>query len=283
MNTNSAPATSSWLVPLGFTLLLVGVLAWTFTDVNAPDGPLVRITFGAGHGLQPDDDVRCRGITVGRVRSLDLGDQGVKAVVELEALAARQLAREGSRWWIVRPKVELSGVQGMDSLLGPRWIQVDPPSTEAPVCHEFSGLDAPPIVDSIRPGDLAISLLAAERGSMHPGSSVLYRGVPIGTIISIDLSDDATSVHAEAIIREPFATLVRSNSRFYQAGAFDLDIGLGGINARLDSLETLIVGGVGLVTPDAPGALVESGHRFVVVGDPDSDWFDWRPRIELDR
>ena len=118
---------------------------------------------------------------------------------------------------------------------------------------------------------------------MHPGSSILYRGVPIGTIISIDLSDDATSVHAEAIIREPFVTLARANSRFYQAGAFDLDIGLGGINARLDSLETLIVGGVALVTPDAPGAQVESGHRFEVTGDPDSDWFDWRPRIELDR
>ena len=82
MNATSAPTTSSWLVPLAFTLALVGVLAWTFTDLNTSDGPLVRITFDAGHGLQPDDDVKCRGITVGRVRSLELGDEGVEAVVE---------------------------------------------------------------------------------------------------------------------------------------------------------------------------------------------------------
>ena len=283
MNATSAPTTSSWLVPLAFTLALVGVLAWTFTDLNTSDGPLVRIIFDAGHGLQPDDDVKCRGITVGRVRSLELGDEGVEAVVELEQLAAQQLAREGSRWWIVRPKVELSGVQGMDSLLGPRWIQVDPSPEGSPVCHEFSGLLEPPIVDSIKPGDLRLSLLAGERGSMHPGSSILYRGVPIGTILSIDLSDDSTGVRAEAIIRAPFSSLVRANSRFYQAGAFDLDIGLGGINARLDSLETLIVGGVALVTPDTPGKPVESGHRFDVAAEPDSDWLDWQPSIQRDR
>ena len=281
--TTSPPLASSWLIPLLFTLVLVGVLAWTFTDLKSSGGPLVGISFEAGHGLQPDNDVKCRGITVGRVRSLELRDQGVHAVVELAEPAAEQLAREGSRWWIVRPKVELSGVQGMDALLGPRWIQVDPSPDESPACYEYAGLKEPPIIESISPGDLKISLLAQERGSLHPGSSVLFRGVPIGTVLSIDLSDDATSVCAEAVVRAPFVSLVRMNSRFYQTGAFDLDIGLGGINARLDSLETLIIGGVTLVTPDTPGEPVKSGHRFDVAGEADSDWFDWRPEITLDR
>ena len=283
MNSTPAPLTSSWLIPLLFTVVLACVLAWTFTDLKSADGPLLRITFDAGHGLQPDDDVKCRGITVGRVRSLELGDQGVDAVVELDTLAADQLAREGSRWWIVRPKVQLSGVQGMDSLLGPRWIQVDPSPDESSACDQFTGLNEPPIVDSINPGDVKLSLLAQERGSLHPGSSVLFRGVPIGIILSIDLNEDATSVRAEAVVRAPFVPLVRMNSRFYQTGAFDFDIGLGGISARLDSLETLIVGGVTLVTPDTPGEPVESGHRFDVAGEPESDWFDWQPRIDLDR
>ena len=283
MNTPSPRLASSWLIPLLFTLLLVAVLAWTFTDLKSPDGPLVRITFAAGHGLQPDDDVKCRGITVGRVRELELETQGVLAVVELSRHGADQLALEGSRWWIARPKMELSRIQGIDSLLGPRWIQVDPSPDGAAACFDFTGLDDPPLVDAINPGDLRISLLAQDRGTLHPGSSVLYRGVPIGTILSIDLSDDATSVRAEAVIRAPFAPLVRANSRFYQTGAFDLDIGLGGINARLDSLETLIVGGVSLVTPNRAGEPVESGHRFAVADEPDSDWFDWRPEIQLKR
>ena len=50
----------------------------------------------------------------------------------------------------------------------------------------------------------------------------------------------------------------------------------------VDSLETLIVGGVSLVTPDAPGEVVESGHRFEVLKQPESDWLDWRPKILLD-
>ena len=42
------------------------------------------------------------------------------------------------------------------------------------------------------------------------------------------------------------------------------------------------MGGVSLVTPDAPGEVVESGHRFEVLKQPESDWLDWRPKILLD-
>ena len=75
--------------------------------------------------------------------------------------------------------------------------------------------------------------------------------------------------------------LVRANSRFHQTGAFDLDIGLTGVSARLDSLETLFVGGVSLVTPTRPGTAVESGHQFKVEPEFDDDYLEWKPAIDL--
>ena len=279
---SSGPQVSSWLVPLLFTLLLVAFLGWFYTDGRSISGPLVRVRFESGHGLQADDDVRCRGITIGTVRSLVLEGDGVEAVVELGQESAPSIARTGARWWIARPKVELSRVQGIDTLLGPRWIQVDPSPTEGEPCFEFRGLDEPPIVDSIVSGDLRLTLLAPDRGTLHQGSSVLYRGVRIGTVLSAALARDATSVVVEVLVEARFTPLVRENSRFYQTGAFDLDIGFGGINARLDSLETLIVGGVSLATPEEPGKQVVSGHRFPVADEPEDSWLRWRPEIELE-
>ena len=280
--TSSGDLVSSWLIPLIFTLLLAFIIAWVFTDFRSASGPEIQVTFDSGHGLQPDDDVKCRGITIGTVRSLELDGDGVVALVQLDPEASRRIARAQTRWWIARPKVGLSRVQGIDSLLGPRWIQVDPAPGETDPCFDFRGLDEPPIVASIGSGDLLLSLRASDRGTLHQGSSVLYRGVSIGTVLDTKLADDSTSVVAEVLIQAPFVPLVRVNSRFYQTGAFDLDIGFDGINARLDSLETLIVGGVSLVTPDAPGETVESGHGFQVYQEPESAWLRWRPKILLD-
>ena len=279
---SSGHLVSSWLVPLVFSFVLAFVIAMVFTEFNSATGPEIRVTFQSGHGLQPNDDIKCRGITVGTVRSLELDGDGVLAVLQLHPEASSRIARAQSRWWVARPKVGLSRVQGIDSLLGPRWVQVDPAPDETDPCFEFTGLDEPPIVESIGSGDLRLSLLAPDRGTLHQGSSVLYRGVSIGTVLDARLADDSTSVVADVLIQAPFAALVRDNSRFYETGAFDLDIGFDGINARLDSLETLIVGGVSLVTPDAPGEVVESGHRFEVLKQPESDWLDWRPKILLD-
>jgi paraquat-inducible protein B len=278
MNDPERRLSIAWLVPLA-VLLVVG---WITFDVYSTRGVEVSVSFPDGHGLGPGDTVRCRGIEVGQVRTVQLVDSGVKVALELDAANASQLARSGSRWWVSRPKLDWSRVSGLDSLVGPRFIQVDPPTDRSGAeVFDFQGLTEAPIVDRIAPGDLSITLIAESRGTLQPGSSVLYRGVAVGTILSTALADDALGVVASVLIEARYVPLVRANSRFYQTGAFDLDIGLTGLSARLDSLETLFVGGVSLVTPTQPGSEVESGHRFKVEPEFDDDYLEWKPAIDL--
>jgi paraquat-inducible protein B len=268
----------AWLVPLA-VLLVVG---WIVFDVYRTRGVEVSVSFPDGHGLGPGDTVRCRGIEVGAVRSVKLVESGVEVNLELDHANAIQIARSGSRWWVSRPTLDWSRVSGLDSLVGPRFIQVDPPSDGGDKeMFLFQGLTEAPIVDRIAPGDLSLTLVADFRGTLQPGASVFYRGVSVGTILSTALADDSLGVVARILIEGRYVPLVRTNSRFYQTGAFDLDIGLTGLSARLDSLETLFVGGVSLVTPTRPGSQVEPDHQFKVESELDDDYLEWNPAIDL--
>lgn len=271
---------AAWLVPLAVLFVVV----WILIDTFHARGVEVVLKFPDGHGLGRGDMVRCRGIEIGVVGSVRLDEEGVEVVLDLEPLAADRLAREGSRWWIVRPQVDWSRISGLDSIVGPRFIEVDPPAelTQATESKTvFRGLEEAPILGQIAAGDLELVLVAENRGSLHTGSAVLYRGVQIGTILSTALADDSRGVIAKVLVREHFVPLVRSNSRFFQAGAFDLDVGFTGLRARLDSLETLFVGGVSMATPTLPGDPVVSGQEFAVHSEPEDNWLEWRPRIEL--
>ena len=67
------------------------------------------------------DDVRYRGISVGQVRSVELAG-GMDGVIVTAALHSRavDLARAGTRIWVVRPRVNYSGVAGLETIMGLR-------------------------------------------------------------------------------------------------------------------------------------------------------------------
>src|ERR1043166_10175776 len=54
------------------------------------------------------------------------------------------LAREGSRFWIVRPRVGLGQVTGLTTVLSGPEINVIPGKPGEPAKYEFTGLDNPP-------------------------------------------------------------------------------------------------------------------------------------------
>ena len=94
-----------------------------------------------------------RGVEVGAVQSveLDSGLQHVNVMAQLHKPAAG-LAREGSQFWIVEPRISVGQVTGLDTLLSGSYIQVAPGSgAEA---TRFVGLANPPVLS---PGGSRIS------------------------------------------------------------------------------------------------------------------------------
>lgn len=263
-----------WLIPV-LALVASGAFAW---DAFRNRGPLVTITFEHGSGINAGDPVMLRGVRVGEVARVamraDLSAVEVAARLHRDAAG---LAVEGSRFWIVRPEISAGRIAGLDTLLGPRYLQCEPGSG-APAA-QFVGQDRPPIGAS---GGLELVVEAPQAGSLGVDSPVVYRGVRVGTVRAISLAGDARRVQIAVVIEEPYRGLVRANSQFWNAGGLGFDWGLiRGLKVQAGSLETLVAGGVAFATPTKAGDAVQSGHRFTLADEAKKEWADWSPAIEV--
>ncbi len=266
----------AWLVPL-FALVVVGAL---MVQVMIEKGIEIEILFDEGHGLEPGNTVKFRGVEVGVVREVTLARDlhHVRITAELKDSAAG-LAVGGTRFWIVRPQIGLSGVSGVETLLGPNYITLEPGSGGPE--RQFTGVGVAPISNTERASGLRLILEAERLGSLTIGAPVLYRDIQVGVVTDATLAPDGRSVDVEIEIESNQAHLVRDNSRFWNASGVGVNLGFGGLSVQTSSIQSMLSGGIGFATPKRPGERVDNDHRFELAREVDDDWLDWRPDLSV--
>jgi len=220
-------------------------------------------------------------VQIGEVRSVRLASDARTVIVDLDvAPNASGVAVEGTMLWVVRPEVSLRGVSGLDALFGPRSIAVEPGPVGGARKTSFDGLTEAPPLPTPSDGSLVLTLRGTRRFSLGPGSPVAYRDVQVGQVLEYRLAADAATVELTVTIDAEHAHLVRANSRFFSLSGISADWGIfKGLDVRTDSLESVVVGGIGFATPDRPGQAVASGHEFELSEAPEDGWLKWQPRI----
>lgn len=277
----------TWLVPLAAVVIAVALLL----QAQAERGRTIRIRFEDGGGIQANDPVMYRGVHAGRIRSVTLAPDlnGVLVTAELRR-DAQSLAVDGSKFWIVRPVVSLTRVSGLETLIGPRYIEVDPGPTSATLRSDFIGQERSPTGLDGTPrrrnesatggGKLLVVLQAAKRGSVTVGSPVFFRDVKVGVITAFELSEDARTVDIKAMIEADYAGLVRTNTRFWNASGIGVDFGFSsGFSLKAGSIESVFAGGIAFATPTKAGARVQPGSVFRLENEGEKNWWEWSPDL----
>lgn len=265
-----------WIVPLAALVIAAAMIIAEYRT----HGPEIVIDFADGAGIEAGKThVDYKGVSVGIVREVGLKPDlsGVSVRVRLDRSAA-DLATEGAKFWVVQPEISFGAIRGLDTILtGPR-LNVIP--GEGPRANHFTGLERAPLPRG-RDGSRSFILESERLGSLKPGSPVFYREVEVGVVEGSRLAVDSTAVRVRIRIEAPYVDLVRTNSRFWNAGGFDFKLSLLGAQLKNTSLESLVNGGIAFATPDtdplAPTA--EPGTVFDLTHEPEKAWLKWRPRI----
>lgn len=266
-----------WVVPL-VAALVAGTLVYQRMHEL---GPTIRIKFRDASGVKPDQtEIRYRGVPVGQVRIAELSPDQEHVVVTAQLRhSAAALARDGSLFWIVRPEVGFGTVRGLSTVLTGAYIQVL--AGKGKEKKDFVGIES--ASPTMGQAGLNITLTASQLGSVRQGSPLFYRGIEVGSVTATDLSRDATAAQVRVFIPQRFARLVRLGSRFWTVGGVDVDFGLfRGLQVNVDSLRSLVTGGIAFATPeDADAPPAKETTVFLLHDKPQKEWLDWRLKVAL--
>ncbi|WP_130472677.1 intermembrane transport protein PqiB [Candidatus Magnetaquicoccus inordinatus] len=253
-----------WLLPL----LALAIGLWLAYKTLIELGPMIHIQFKTAEGLVAGKTrVTYKAVEVGQVESVHLSDDqsGVSVAIRMMRSAEPYL-REESKFWVVRPRMSLRGVSGLDTLVSGAHIELEPGSGQP--TRQFKGLETPPVVRMDAPGGKYI-LQAEALGSLDSGSPLYFRDIPAGEILGYTLAPNKKSVYLHLFVRAPYHTLVQENTRFWRVSGVDLTISAEGVKVKTESLQALLAGGVAFDTPDSlkEGSIAQNDHTFWLYDD----------------
>ncbi len=272
---STAMRTRLWWIALFCALMSAGL----FWYAKQGSGDLIAIQFADSCGLKAEDRLKYRGVEIGAVEKIELNRERDGVLVYVRMIPqSRGMAAEGARFWIVRPSVSLDSIQGLDTILGAKYLAMEPAPGDARPAVRFKGLETPPIVTP-KEGSLEILLDASTRGGLESNAPVLYRGFRIGQVVQVGFASDARTVQARCAIDAEYRDLVRKNSKFWNRSGWRVDVGLSGIKLDADTLAQMVTGGVEMATPTDPDRAVSTGHRFKLHDKAEAEWNSWQPSL----
>jgi len=232
-----------WLIPIVAALVGLSILYHSWSK----QGPRVFITFQSATGLEAGKtQLRYRDVVIGLVKEIRLNDTRDKVIVEAELNKdAEGMANEATQFWVVKPRIGISGVSGLSTLMSGAYIETDTKhgALGKATQKKFIGLEEPPPITSDRPGTRFV-LRSDDLGSLSVGAPVYMRRLQVGMISSYKLAPDGKFIEIEVFIDAPYDRYVDGSTRFWNESGVDITLSAEGMQINTQSLVSLIAGGV---------------------------------------
>jgi len=228
-----------WLVPIVAAVIGISLLIKNWES----QGPRFTISFLSGEGVQVGKTlVKYRDVAVGRVSTVMLSADHQTVVVSADlSKDAASLLTSDTQFWIVRPRIGVGSVSGLDTLLSGVYIGMKT-GTATRRERQFVGLENPPAL-SHGPRGRELQLHAARAGSLAIGAPVYFRQFQVGHVIDENLLPDG-STQVTAFVEAPYDGFVKPVTRFWNASGIDIKLGADGLNVQTESLATVLAGGI---------------------------------------
>lgn len=252
-------------------------------DMARCTGPAFEVFFENAQGLLPEKTmVRYRGYPVGMIQAVEPEPDRRRVRVKARLFEGYEgLLREESAFWLVRPVINLQGVQGMETIFSGVYLECRPGPGKTKLA--FEGMETQPYNSIEGPGTSRF-VLRADRTILPVNAPVYYRGVEVGRVVGKELSPDARSAYVTVEVAAAYRRLVRQNTKFYSVSGIDAYFGFLGIKVRADSVEAIAAGGLAFATPEGAGmgGPAKEGQIFDLYDKADAAWLKWSPAIPLE-
>ncbi|XOV77488.1 MAG: intermembrane transport protein PqiB [Aestuariibacter sp.] len=235
-----------WVIPI--IAILVG--AWMIYFQLSNKGTEITIYFSSAEGLEAGKTkIRTRYVDVGEVTDIQLRKQEPGVAVKARIYTdAEYLLREDSNFWIVTPKISLSGISGLGTILSGPYIEMAP-GMSGVLIKQFEGLEESPVTPAGTPG-LHVTLNSDAEFAYKEGDPIIYKGLNVGKFEDIYFNFEERVVYYNAFIRAPYHELITTTTRFWDVSGVRLNLTADGVSVHTGSAETLLTNGVAFGIPE---------------------------------
>ncbi|MGO1297641.1 MAG: MlaD family protein [Vibrio sp.] len=234
-------------------------------------GTEVTIVAEDNPDLKVGTPIQYKGVNVGKVIDItpDFTHHNVTIKAQIQPDYSDQLARADSVFWVSKVKISLKGIDNVDKLFH-NSISVAP----------GKGAQATQFVLSSSPYKALgknFILQSSSRQSVTVGTPVLYRGLEVGHVKKVALSNLSDRVLSTIEIKPQYAYLVRQNTVFWNASGVDVSIGISGASVKSGTLDSIIRGGISFATPDEQPLpqVARDGQSFMLHQTAEDEWKAW--------
>ena len=260
-NVKQEPRISAiWIIPI--IALFVG--AWMLYQYQTNKGATIYITMTQAEGIiAGKTEIKVRSVKIGQIDHIRLSDDKNSVIARAQiGKHYDSLMTEDATIWVVKPRIDETGISGMSTLLSGVYLEFAPGESKQ-IKEHFILQDEPALIGKdVKGGRFVLQSYDAE--VMDVSTSIYYKNYKIGQVETATFDWKNQAMKYGIFINEPYQNLITLNSIFWVNAGVEIDLSADGINVNTGSLSKLLKGGisVGLPEQQAPGDIANDGHAF---------------------
>jgi paraquat-inducible protein B len=230
-------------------------------------GHEIELTLDWNSGIDHNAAILYQGLTIGKIESFSKIDPVTRKITATAKVNPRVVPylTEKSQFYIVAPRIDLTGVSNAKNLLTGTYISMRA-SLDGEVSSHFKVFSTKPPYQYTEPG-LHLALDANDRSSLQIGSNVYYKQQLVGNVQAIDtITPEQHLVYLH--IQPEFTHYVNQHSRFYNSSGIKIKANLQGVDIQAQSLQSMLTGSVTFSSQDDEAedtsSVINNGDSFLL-------------------
>ncbi|MEM6983583.1 MAG: intermembrane transport protein PqiB [Pseudomonadota bacterium] len=249
-----------WIIPA--VALFVGV--WMLYQYQLNKGQTIYITMPQAEGIiAGKTEIKVRSVKIGQIDHVRLSDSQDSVIARAQIdKNYDNLLTEDASIWVVKPRIDETGISGMSTLLSGVYLELSPGESNR-LKKRFTLQEEPALIGKHVQGG-RFKLLSYNAEVLDVSTGIFFKNYKIGQIETATFDWKNQAMQYGIFIKAPYENLITLNSIFWVNSGIEIDLSADGININTGSLSKLLKGGISVGLPDqqAPGDLAQDGHSF---------------------
>ena len=202
----------------------------------------INIKFQDAQGIGKNTSIMYKGIEVGKIKELHLGENDVIAKAYVYE-KYNYLLTDKSSLILEEAQIGLDGVKNLGTVITGNYISIDYKKGDSSYFFEITKKDKKDLLSE----DLLITFYSEKLNSISNKSKIYFKNIVIGEVVDYSLTKDYKKVKIRAFIKKKYRNLVNDKTLFYDMSSKLIELENLNLNVNNIGLKPLLDGAISLV------------------------------------